>query len=80
MFSVDCFLNPTTKLETILTMTVPQALDKNVYIVPAKPHIMRANEHTTFDNISETIMHFVITGQPYSNAKYPRSLTNALNY
>lgn len=61
-------------------MTAPQALDKNVFIVPAKPHVMRANEHTTFDNISETIMHFVITGQPYSNAKYPRSLTNALNY
>jgi len=41
---------------------------------------MRANEHTTYDNISETIMHFVFTGQPYSNAKFPRSLANVLNF
>lgn len=30
-----------------------------MFIVPAKPHVMRANEHMTYDNISETIMHFV---------------------
>jgi len=35
MFSVDCFLNPTTKLERdYLTMTVPKALGKNVLSLP----------------------------------------------
>lgn len=41
---------------------------------------MKANERTIHSNISEATMHFVITSQPCSDAKYPRSLTNVLNF